>query len=244
MAKLFIRLILLCVATIDAKYVHYILRPSQSQSCGDRHSSAACDITFSQFINNFSDYLTNDTTLIFSGGNYSLESELVVKNVHSFSMSVWPGSSSKAVITCGQNARFEFSHVSNVTVNGFQFYGCLENHVIFVDQFQLENSEFFGSGQPIVNGTALIIEESVASLDRVAFVSAIEVLQTSAMPLVSESCYTGTIETTNVVIGILLKSSNIRITQSRFEGNNVGLGAVIYDELGSDVMISIEYNIC
>ena len=30
----------------------------------------------------------------------------------------------------------------------------------------------------------------------------------------------------------------IRITQSRFEGIKVGLGAVIYDELGSDVMIS------
>ena len=238
MAKLFLCLILSCVATIDADEVHYILRPSRSQSCGNQPSRSACDITFSEFINNSTDYLTNDTRLIFSSGNYSLESELVVENVHSFSMFAWPGSSSKAVITCGQNARFEFRNVSTVTVSGFEFIGCLENHVIFVDQFQLENSEFFGSGQPVVNGTALIIEESVASLDRIAFVSAIEILQNSAMPQVSESCYTGTIETTDAVIGISLKRSNIRITQSRFEGNNVGLGAVIYNELGSDVVIS------
>ena len=63
------------------------------------------DITFSQFISNLSDYLINGTTLIFSLGN---EYELAVENVHSFSMFVWPGSSSKAVITChGHNGRFE-----------------------------------------------------------------------------------------------------------------------------------------
>ncbi len=41
----------------------------------------------------------------------------------------------------------------------------------------------------------------------------------------------------NVVIGILLRRSNIRITESQFERNNVGLGAAIYNELGSDVDI-------
>ena len=70
------------------------------------------DLSLSQFINNLSDYLTNETTLIFSPGNHGLESELTVENVHSFSMFMWPGSSSKAVITChGHNARFEFSNV-------------------------------------------------------------------------------------------------------------------------------------
>ena len=65
-----------------------------------------------------------------------------------------------------------------------------------------------------------------------------EKLQTSAAPQVPEDCYARTIETTDEVIGIVLKYSNIRITQSWFEENKVGLGAVIYDELGTDVMIS------
>ena len=238
-------LILLCLAgtTIAASEVQYIIRPSQSQSCVDRCSSASCVdnvLTLSQFVNNSSYFLRNNTGLIFCGEKFSLESDsnLLVKNVHSFSMFVWPGSSSKAVITCSHNARFEFRNVSTVTVSGLEFVGCFENHVKSVGRFHLENSGFFGNGQAIANGTILTIEESVASLDRVAFILAIEKLQTSATPQAPEDCYSRMIETMDEVIGILLKHSNIRITQSWFEGNKVGLGAVIYDELGSDVMIS------
>ena len=54
--------------------------------------------------------------------------------------------------------------------------------------------------------------------------------ETSVAPQVPDDCYAGTIETTDAVIGILLSSSNIRIYQSQFEGNKVGLGAVIYNE--------------
>ena len=110
--------------------------------------------------------------------------------------------------------------------------------MIFVSRFQLENSGFFGNGQAMVNGTVLCIEESVASLDRVAFISAVEKLQTGAAPQAPEDCYARTIDTTKEVIGIWLKHSNISITQSRFEGNKVGIGAVIYDEIGSDLLIS------
>ena len=39
------------------------------------------------------------------------------------------------------------------------------------------------------------------------------------------------------VIGILLKNSSFRISHSRFEGNKVGLGAVIYGEFSSDIII-------
>ena len=88
-----------------------------------------------------------------------MESEFIVENVHSCILQlVRPGSSSKAVIICGHNARFKFRNVSTVTVSGLKFVGCFENHVIFVSQFQLENSIFFGSGQAKVNGTVLSID--------------------------------------------------------------------------------------
>ena len=69
---------------------------------------------------------------------------------------------------------------------------------------------------------------------------AAEKLQISAAPQVPglEDYYACMIETMDEVIGILLKHSNIRITQCCFETNKIGLGAVIYDELGSDIMIS------
>ena len=129
MTKHFLCFVLLSgLITFAASKEYYIIRPSQSQSC-DGHAECGMDVsdlTLSQFINNSSDYLTNDTTLIFSPGSHSLESQLTVENIHSFSMFVWPGSSSKAVITChGHNARFEFSNVSTVTVSGLEFVGCL-----------------------------------------------------------------------------------------------------------------------
>ena len=57
-----------------------------------------------------------------------MESELTIENIHSFSIFVWPGSSSKAVITChGHNARLEFSaDVSTVTVSELEFVDVLK----------------------------------------------------------------------------------------------------------------------
>ena len=100
-----------------------------------------------------------------------MESELLVENVHSFSMYAWHGSSSKATITCHHSARFEFRNISTVTMSGLEFIGCSENRVISVDQFQLENPGFVGNG--IIHNTVAIlsVEGSTAKLDRVLFLS-------------------------------------------------------------------------
>ena len=193
-------------------------------------------LTLSQFVSN-SNYLTNETSLIFSPGNYGLESELIVENVHSFSMFARPSFSSKTVIVCaGHNARFEFRNVSIVTVSGLEFVGCFENHVVSVGRFQLADSSFFGNGQAIVSGTVLTIVESTANLDRVAIVSIVDIRLSALQENCTATYYA--ISTIDRVIGISLNRSIIRITQSWFEGNNVVLGGVIYDEFGSDITIS------
>ena len=247
MTKTFLYLILLCLGTTAASEIEYIIRPSQAQNCGDQCSDAETvdnSLTLSQFVNNSIDYLTNDTTLIFSLGNYSLESELIVENVHSFSMFEWPSFSPKAIIVCGRNGRFEFRNVSIVIVSGLEFVGCLQNHVISVGQFQLENSRFSDSGQAIVSGTVLTIVESAANLDRVAFIAAVEKLQSSTTQELPENytdniiiCKNTIASMDNMVIGILLRGSSIRITQGWFKGNKVGHGGVIYGEFGSDITI-------
>ena len=200
----------------DAQYNTIIIRPSQSQSCVDQCCSSKADyvdddLSLSQFVNNSINYLINDTRLIFLPGNYSLESNLLVENIHSLSMSAWPISSSKAVITCGHN---EFRNASIVTVSGLEFVECFKYHVVSVSHFQLENSGFFGNDQAIINGSVLIIEDRTASLDSVVFLSAVEKLQSDAASQqeLPESCTVGVIETTDVVIGILSRRSSIRIT--------------------------------
>ena len=157
----------MCTATVVANEAQYIIRSSQSQSCADQCSKSDCasnDLTLSQFVNSSTSYLTNKTRLVFSPGNYSLKSELklVVENVYSFSMSVWP---MRAAIICGENSRFEFRNISTVSVSGLEFVGCFENHVVSIGLFQLQNSQYFGNDQVLVNGTVLTIEESTASLD-------------------------------------------------------------------------------
>ena len=244
MTKTFLYLIHLCLSTVVASEVEYIIRPShdQSQSCSDRCSdteSVDNCLTLSQFVNNSINYLTNDTIarLIFSPGNYSLESELIIKNVHSFSMFAWPSFSSKAVIICDHDAKFVFGNISIVTVSGLEFVGCLENHVVSIGQFQLENSSFFGNGQAIVSGTVLTIEKSTANLYGVVFISAVESNTIQELP---ENCTTARINaifSMDMAIGILLRGSSIRITQSWFEENKVGLRGVIYSELGSNITI-------
>ena len=244
MTKTFLYLIHLCLSTVVVSEVEYIIRPShdQSQSCSDRCSDAEsvdnC-LTLSQFVNNSIDYLTNDTIarLIFSPGNYSLESALIIKNVHSFSMFAWPSFSSKAVIICDHNASFVFGNINIVTVSGLEFVGCLENHVVSIGQFQLENSSFFGNGQAIVSGTVLTLVESTANLDGVVFISAVESNTIQELQENGTTARINAIFSMDMAIGILLRGSSIRITQSWFEENKVGLRGVIYSELGSNITI-------
>ena len=84
MTKIVLYLILLCLGTgaVVASEVYYIIKPSQSQNnCSHRCNNNAefesdsvdNSLTLSQFINNSINYLTNDTRLIFSSGNYSME---------------------------------------------------------------------------------------------------------------------------------------------------------------------------
>ena len=183
---------------------------------------------------NSSDFLTNDTQLIFAPGNYSLDSEIVVENVHSFSMSVEPIFSSKAVIICDHNTRFKFRNISIVTVSGFDFVGCLESLVVSVDHFQLENSKFHG--RAVVTGTVLTIYDSIATLNRIVFMSAIEVNFLDDVAFINSSEYCPTELSNRVTVVLSLARSDVVVTQSQFEGNNVGLGRVI-DNYDSDITI-------
>ena len=177
------------------------------------------DLPLSQFVDNSwtSDYLMNDTTLIFSPGNYSLESELVVENIHSFSMFAWTGSSSKAVITCSCNARFEFRNISTVTVSGLEFVGCFESLLVSVGKFQLENSGFIGNGQAIVNGEVLIVSKTAAKIYYSKFIQSIgdaTVLANDSNLIIIHSTFTN-----NTGFVLDLWHSNVSLSHCEFFSN-------------------------
>ena len=142
-------------------------------------------------------------------------------------MSVWPASSLKVVINCNHGARFEFRNISTVAMTGLEFVGCFNNHVESVGQFQLEGSSFIGSEQPIVRDTVLIIDSCAANLDRI----------TMAFMTQREESENWMSNTDPRMVGILSRKSVIEIRQSRFEGNKIGFGGLIYDEFGSTITI-------
>ena len=55
-----------------------------------------------------------------------------------------------------------------ITVSSLGFLGCFQNQIISVFQFQLRMSTFYN--QADINGTTLIVCDSNASLDEVAFI--------------------------------------------------------------------------
>ena len=178
-------------------------------------------LTLSQFVKNSSDYLVNDTQLIFASGNHTLESELLVENVLSFSISVESIlTSSRAVIVCDYNGKFQFSNTTTVKVNGVDFIGCFENYISFVGHFLLDNSKFYS--EALVNGTVLTIDKSRATLHRVAFISTVRAsVQNGAAYLnSSESCPTDVLLLNQTTVISSRKSITV-VTQGWFERNHV-----------------------
>ena len=219
-------ILLVCFLSVSYCEVYYI-GPNKLLDDADNH------LTLSQFVNNSSDYLRNDTQLTFIPGNYSLEFTLLVENIHSFTLSVKPLLASRAIIICNHNATFEFRKIDVVIVGDLDFVGCFENYVMSVGQFQMEHSKFYSEG--LVNSTVLTIDESIATLDRVAFISTVRgsVQKSAAYRNLSGSCLSLLPDRTTI---ILSWKSNTVITQSWFEGNNVGLGTIIENH-DSDITI-------
>ena len=165
-------LALLCLITLAECKVYYIgtkLTPIYPERNETHHL-----LTLNHFVSNFSDFLANDTTLIFMPGYHTLESKLVVEHVYSFSMSGAYLPSSEAVIVCKCQAMFEFRDISMITVSGLGFLGCVQNQFISVFRFQLRVSKFYNQAE--INSTILTLSDSNASLDKVAFIPAVGAL--------------------------------------------------------------------
>jgi hypothetical protein len=130
-----------------------------------------CDcLTLSQFASNSSNYLTNTTTLIFTAGSHAIESELVIENIHSFSMLAETNPLTQTEIVCYDHAKLTFSNVSDVTVSDFKFSGCAGNQILSVGEFHLKKSTFFDGVNVSDCGTIWTMAKTVSYLERVSFI--------------------------------------------------------------------------
>ena len=150
--------------TVESEVYH--LLPSQSDSCSvDYHDC----LTLSQFINKSSIYLADNTTLIFTPGRHTMESELMVANFYTFSMLAETSPFVETEIVCCDQANFIFSNITAVIINGFKFSECRDNKVNSVHQFHLKKSNFYEEANGISCGTVLTMIETISYLDEVSF---------------------------------------------------------------------------
>ena len=212
-------LFLVCFGFVTSE--EYYIVSSLSDPCCAKNC-----LMLSQFAETFTNCSNCDnTTLIFVPGNHSLESDLIIEDVYSFSMYTEP-SSSNTWINCSLDTKLEFRNIRTVTINGLDFIECSENQLEFVGQFHLTDSTIYS--HPELDGTTLTIAESTAYLDRVAFLSTIE---NASLQL--DNC---TLESATIYRILAIKSVVI-ITRGLFDRSIVGVGAVVYSIDSSKIAI-------
>ena len=206
----------------------FYIVPSPSYPCSEDHC-----LTLSQFVSAFTNCSNCDSTiLIFVPGNYNLESDLIIENIHSFSISTEPLSSALRII-CNIDTNFEFRNITIVAINGVDFIECYGNLLASVSGFNLTESTFYS--HPEHDSTTLTITESTAYLERVAFLSTVESVQDRTITTLKlqENC---TLNSTTIY-RILANNSVIIIKESLFDRTIVGVGAVVSDLDSSKITI-------
>ena len=215
------------IIVIDSK-VYYLL-PSPNDLCNEtsEFDHEEC-LTLSQFAANSSNYLTNNTLLVFAPGMHKIEWELHIENIHSFFMLADAVHSSSSVIIYRNDAQvnIEFNNISNVKVIGVQFQGCIRNNIMSVGQFVLENSRFYSDTE--IYGTILTIVDTIAILKQVTFTCI-----TIAQQLQNLTLHTQ-FDSPRSIAMILSNGSVITITQSWFMENS---GTILYGKHGSIITV-------
>ena len=213
----------------------YQIKSSLDQDCPTLEQTC---VTLSNFSTTFP---TNDNdnesiSLLFLPGNHTLESHLTFINHRSVTMVKSNATmvSQPVIITCNNDAKFEFIELNSLLVVSLTFVGCTETKVESVHAFTLKDSIF--KGQNV--GTAL-------KLDRVAA----SVVGSSFSSYGGESigyfvtCYdifglTSYHATLRVGGAIIANHSRLVIDKSDFQYNMADIGGVIYSVHESNLSIT------
>lgn len=186
--------------------------------------------------------LSSNITLSFLPGAHSLQSELAIENINELHLQSFSDSPPKTVtISCGRTAaRLLIESVRLVRISYLHFAGCNENKVELVHQLIINNSTFHGGLQD-TNGTALELVHTNSKIINSSF-------------LFNYGSYRGPIGLLRFLIqrqqirpqslfalvggALIVNSSNVSATGSRFEGNIAEIGAAIFSEGSSNITLT------
>ena len=138
----FLLLFLLAYADFTYSKVHYIT-PSLVLDDPCPQNASSC-LTLSQFAAN-SSHNEKDFSLLFLGGNHTLDQELLLAHGHNFSMSKYAKDNETVFVECNsQLGRLDVSETTYVTIKGLTFIGCGGNRVSQVTRLTIADSIFQG----------------------------------------------------------------------------------------------------
>ena len=234
-------LYLLCFGLVSDQTYH--ITPTSSDPCPVK----PC-LTLSQFAK--SKITSINTTLVVLPGKHSLESTLSVADIGKFSMTS-KHNDSTAEITCHQSGGLNFINVHAVIISNLDFFGCVGNRAEKVDDFALEDSNFFGHTEDnnSTNGAALelystsiVISRSSFMFYRGNYIRRAYRSRHANRDLLMEKEVPNT-EKHKIGGAIFAIDSNIVILDSRFERNSANIGGVIMNYQGSlDILEKCEFS--
>ena len=196
----------------------YYIVPTPSSAC----LSEPC-LTLSQFADNITNYIISNTSLIITEGEHVLNVELPISNAKQFQLLRIDNDSdtSQTNIVCNEQARFLFSRVSRVSMDGITFIGCDGTQFNSVKEITIENSIFVGQDNTV---TMLTITSSSVTIVGTQFLS-----NTAGTAGSFSSSMGGALIVTN---------STVSVDRCLFEGNKAQIGGAIFCELESNITIT------
>ena len=213
-------LCLLVYADFTYSKVHYI-RPSLDSPCPQNASSC---LTLSQFAANSSNIET-DISLLFLGGNHTLDQELLLAHGHNLSISEYAKDNETVFVECFlQLGRFNINETTSVSIKSLHFIGCGSNRVSQVTWLTIADSIF----QRVEDNSTVLELNRVnnANIERSQFLyNTIDYHTISTYPLPKEQLDHIYHHRPGGVLYIVF--SNVSIISSRFMYNKADIGGAL-----------------
>ena len=150
---------LLNSATAKVLYV----TPSTSDLC-----TTQC-LTISELAANTSNYISSNTTLVFTAGTHHLTADLTVSDVSN--VSITSNGSHAAVVCTFLPFNISFNHSYFINISNLKFVGCGATNVLNVEECVLQNVVFDGQG---FTETILKLTGSTGEITSCSFISGIQ----------------------------------------------------------------------
>ena len=143
------------LATAKVLYI----TPSTSDLC-----TTQC-LTISELAANTSNYISSNTTLVFTAGTHHLTANLTVSDVNNVSIT---SNGSYATIVCMYRSYINMIHSQFIHISNMNFFGYGGINVLNVDQFVLQNAVIDGQDK---TNTSLRLTKSTANIINCSYIS-------------------------------------------------------------------------